>query len=58
MTASRAIGVVGIANELAAAEKIAETAATAIKGAVSHRSDIGTEALIEKRVRHIQAIRG
>ncbi len=58
MTASRAIGVVGIADGLAEAEKIAETAATAIKGAVSHRSDIGTQALIEKRVRHVQELRG
>jgi phosphoribosylamine--glycine ligase len=57
MTASRAIGVVGIADELAAAEKIAETAAIAIKGAVGHRSDIGTPALIEKRVRHMQELR-
>ena len=57
MTTSRAIGVVGIANELAEAEKIAETAANAIKGAVSHRSDIGTEALVEKRVRHIKELR-
>lgn len=57
MTASRAIGVVGIAAELAEAEKIAETAANAIKGAVSHRSDIGTQALIEKRVRHMQQLR-
>jgi phosphoribosylamine--glycine ligase len=57
MTASRAIGVVGIANDLAEAEKIAETAANAIKGTVSHRSDIGTQALIEKRVRHMQELR-
>ncbi|MEI7673316.1 MAG: phosphoribosylglycinamide synthetase C domain-containing protein, partial [Deltaproteobacteria bacterium] len=57
MTTSRAIGVVGIANDLADAEKIAETAAQAIKGGVSHRSDIGTQRLIEKRVRHIQELR-
>ena len=57
MTASRAIGVVGIADKLAEAEKIAETAAAAIKGTVSHRSDIGTEALIEKRVKHMQELR-
>jgi len=57
MTASRAIGVVGIAAELAEAEKIAETAAVAIKGAVSHRSDIGTRPLIEKRLKHMQELR-
>jgi len=48
MTSSRAIGVVGIADRLEDAEIIAEKATVAIKGAVSHRSDIGTRALIEK----------
>lgn len=57
MTASRAIGVVGIADELGEAEKIAEKAAAAIKGAVAHRSDIGTAPLIEKRVRHMRELR-
>ena len=57
MTTSRAIGVVGIADELTEAENIAERAANAIKGAVSHRSDIGTWPLIEKRVRHMQELR-
>jgi phosphoribosylamine--glycine ligase len=58
MTASRAIGVVGIAPDLPEAEAIAEKATAAIKGAVAHRSDIGTEALIEKRIRHMQELRG
>lgn len=58
MTASRAVGVVGMADELAEAEKIAEKAAAAVKGAVAHRIDIGTPALIEKRVRHMRELRG
>jgi phosphoribosylamine--glycine ligase len=58
MTASRAIGVVGIANHLEEAEKIAERAVQAIQGPVDHRPDIGTAPLIAKRVRHMQAIRG
>lgn len=58
MTASRAVGVVGIAKELGEAEKIAEQAASAIKGAIAHRSDIGTAPLIEKRVRHMRELRG
>jgi len=57
MTTSRAIGVVGIANTLAQAEKIAEDAVTAVSGPVSHRPDIGTAALIEKRVQHMEQIR-
>jgi phosphoribosylamine--glycine ligase len=58
MTTSRAIGVVGISASLEEAERIAEGAARAIRGSVDHRPDIGTPALIEKRVRHMQAIRG
>ena len=58
MTASRAVGVVGIADELGEAETIAEKAAAAIKGAVAHRSDIGTAPLIEKRVGHMRELRG
>ena len=57
MTASRAIGVVGIAASLEDAERIAEGAVRAIRGPVDHRPDIGTPALIEKRIRHMQAIR-
>jgi phosphoribosylamine--glycine ligase len=57
MTQSRAIGIVGVADGLPEAEAIAEKATAAIKGAVSHRSDIGTAALIEKRVRHMQELR-
>ncbi len=58
MTSSRAIGVVGIADRLEDAEIMAENAVRAIRGPVDHRPDIGTPALIEKRVRHMQAIRG
>ncbi|MDO8785050.1 MAG: phosphoribosylglycinamide synthetase C domain-containing protein, partial [Syntrophales bacterium] len=58
MTTSRAIGVVGIADRLAEAEKIAESAAAAVKGPVDHRPDIGTEAVVKKRVQHMQDIRG
>ena len=57
MTSSRAIGVVGIADSLPNAEKIAEKGAAAIRGAVDHRSDIGTDALIEKRIKHMQELK-
>jgi phosphoribosylamine--glycine ligase len=58
MSTSRAIGVVGIADSLGEAEQIAEKAVSAIKGPVDHRPDIGTKPLIEKRIRHMQLIRG
>ena len=57
MTSSRAIGVVCIAERLEEAEVVAEKAASAVKGAVDHRSDIGTEALIGKRIRHMRELR-
>jgi len=58
MTSSRAIGVVGIADQLDEAETIAEKAVAAITGPVDHRPDIGTWPLIEKRIHHIQDIKG
>ncbi len=58
MSTSRAIGVVGIADNLDAAEQIAEKAISAIKGPVAHRPDIGTRELIEKRIQHMQEIKG
>jgi phosphoribosylamine--glycine ligase len=58
MSTSRAIGVVGIADSLSEAEQIAEKAVTGIKGPIDHRPDIGTKPLIEKRIRHMQQIKG
>ena len=58
MTASRAVGVVGIAGSLEDAEQIAEKAVRAMRGPVDHRPDIGTAPLIEKRIRHMRAVRG
>ncbi|MBN1664987.1 MAG: phosphoribosylamine--glycine ligase [Deltaproteobacteria bacterium] len=58
MTTSRAIAMVGIAANLPDAEKIAQNAVAAVKGPVDHRPDIGTEALLHKRIMHMKAIRG
>ncbi len=41
-----------------AAEKIAEAAAEGVKGPVFHRKDIGTSALIQKRVEMMKELRG
>ena len=57
MTSSRAIGVVGIAASLDEAERIAESAISAVKGPVDHRPDIGTKALIQRRIDHMQHLR-
>ena len=58
MTGSRAIAFLGIGDNLEEAEKIAEEGANSVKGKVFHRKDIGTKALIEKRVEHIKRILG
>ncbi len=58
MTTSRAIGIVGIADDLDSAEKVAEGAISSIKGSIDHRPDIGTKALINKRIQHMKEIRG
>ena len=57
LSSSRAIGIVGIADQLDAARKIAEEGVKAVKGPVAYRTDIGTDALIQKRVEHMKKIR-
>ncbi|MHB8829848.1 MAG: phosphoribosylamine--glycine ligase [Syntrophales bacterium] len=58
MTSSRAIGVVGVAADIAAAEKIAEEAVGAIRGPVDHRPDIGGSELLQKRIDHMKRLKG
>ncbi|HOK07235.1 MAG TPA: phosphoribosylamine--glycine ligase [Syntrophales bacterium] len=57
MSTSRAIGVVGIGEDLEEAERIAEAAVSAVRGPVDHRPDIGTAALIARRVQHMNSLR-
>ncbi len=52
-TTSRAIGVVGIANDLENAEKIAEQGIGCISGKLFYRKDIGTSMLLKKRIEHM-----
>jgi len=53
---SRAVACVGIGDTLKDAEQLSESAASKIKGHVRHRTDIGTEPLIQKRINHVRAI--
>jgi phosphoribosylamine--glycine ligase len=57
LSSSRAIGIVGIADNLEEARKIAEECVKAVKGPVAYRTDIGTQALIQKRIDHMKKIR-
>ena len=52
---SRAIAFVGIGKNLQEAEAIAEKAASAVRGPVFHRKDIGTQELIERRKAHVNS---
>ncbi len=56
-TGSRTAAVVGVANTITEAEKIAESETQRIQGPLFHREDIGTEELIRKRVKQMQELR-
>lgn len=58
MSGSRALAFVGIADTINEAEKIAASALKSVSGKVFYRDDIGTDALIQKRVDHMKEIRG
>ena len=57
-TTSRAVAVVGCAETIEAAEKIAQNALENIHGKLFFRRDIGTASLIQKRIDHMRELRG
>jgi phosphoribosylamine---glycine ligase len=57
LSSSRAIGIVGIAEDLDGARKIAEVGVHAVQGPVAFRDDIGTQQLIQKRIDHMKRLR-
>jgi len=57
LTSSRAIAIVGIGENLRQAQEIAQKNCDIIQGPVFYRKDIGTQALIQKRVDHMEKIR-
>lgn len=56
-TGSRAIAVLGTADTIQDAAKIAQDGLSALKGRLYSRRDIGTEELIRKRIRHMEELR-
>jgi len=54
---SRTMAFVGMGNTLQEAEEIAESAASQVKGRVCHRRDIGTAALLKRRIDHMKELR-
>ena len=56
-TGSRTVAILGIADTIVAAEKIAEKDVSAITGPLFHRTDIGTDEVIQKRIDHMKSLR-
>jgi len=54
---SRTVAVVGIADSISDAEKIAEKDMSSITGPLFHRKDIGTDKVIQKRINHMREIK-
>jgi len=54
---SRTVAVVGIADSITAAEQLAEGEISRVTGPLFHRTDIGTEALVQKRIDHMVCLR-
>lgn len=56
LSGSRAVAFVGIGNTLAEAEAAAQSGVSSVSGPVFYRKDIGTAALIQKRVEHMKEL--
>jgi phosphoribosylamine--glycine ligase len=56
MTGSRALALVGLGATLDEANRIVEDAARSVTGPVFYRKDIGTRALIDRRVSHMRTL--
>jgi len=54
---SRTVAVVGVADTISDAEKIAEKEVSSIKGPLFHRIDIGTDEVVQNRVDHMNSLR-
>jgi phosphoribosylamine--glycine ligase len=55
-TASRTIGLVGIGNTIHTAERMTEEACAHVRGRLRHREDIGTLALLRRRIEHMKSL--
>ncbi len=54
---SRTIAIVGIADTISDAEALAEKEVSSISGPLFHRTDIGTDEIVQKRVDHMNSLR-
>ncbi len=58
MSSSRALALVGVADCISDAERVVEDGCAQVRGDVRYRSDIGTDALVLKRVEHMREVLG
>lgn len=56
-TGSRTIAAIGVGPSITEAERVAEKTISQVKGKLFHRSDIGTDTLINKRIQQMREIR-
>ncbi len=56
-TGSRTVGIVALADTIAAAEALCEQTARQVPGRFFHRADIGTEATLQRRIDHMTSLR-
>jgi len=56
-TSSRTVAILGLADSIQEAERIAENATSHFKGNLRHRRDIGTQELLQRRIDHVRSIR-
>ena len=54
---SRTVAVVGMADTISDAERIAEKEVSSVEGPLFHRTDIGTDEVVQKRVNNINSLR-
>ena len=54
---SRTVAVVGMADSISEAEAMAEKEVSSVKGPLFHRTDIGTDAVVQKRIDHMNELR-
>lgn len=57
-SASRALALVSLGETISEAEEACEESTMHVKGDIYHRRDVGTTDLIEKRVKHMQELKG
>ncbi len=58
MTGSRAVAFVGIADTIEEAEALAQQGVESVEGSIFYRKDIGTQELIQRRVKMMKELRG